>query len=138
MDLCIQSHCHHAHAITAIVFFGHLVVTGSLDGTVSLINTHFSEVIDRITVPAKCGGVTCVSASSEASTGTFIAGTASGRLVKLSFSDSTVSCASCITPSPVSRHLQAFDCRAHSGSITRVDATTLNKSRCVRQLAYMC
>ena len=111
MDLCIQSHCHHAHAITGIAFFGHLVVTGSLDGTVSLINTHFSEVIDRITVPVKCGGVTCVSASSEASTGTFIAGTASGRLVKLSFSDSTVSCASCITPShlyhAISRHWTA-------------------------------
>ena len=39
---------------------------------------------------------------------------------------------------PVSHHLQAFDVRAHSGSITRVDATTLNKSRCVRQCAYMC
>jgi len=112
MDLCIQSHCHHAHAITGIVFFGHLVVTGSLDGTVSLINTHFSEVIDRITVPAKCGGVTCVSASSESSTGTFIAGTASGRLVKLSFSDSTVSCASYVTRRhhlyhAISRHLTA-------------------------------
>ena len=92
-DLCIQSHSHHSHAITAVSFFGNLLVTGSLDGSVSLINIHFSEVVDRISVPVKCGGVTCVSASvAEAATGTFIAGTGSGRLIKVSFFDSTVSC----------------------------------------------
>ena len=92
MDLCIQRHCHHSHAITCVAFLGNLIVTGSLDGTVSLISILFSELVERINLPEKCGGVTCISPSSaDSATGTFIAGTASGRLVRVSFSDMRVS-----------------------------------------------
>jgi hypothetical protein len=94
IDLCIQSHSHHSNAVTSVLFAGRLIVTGSLDGTMTLINYAFSEIIDRLTVPVKCGGITCISGplSSESATGTFIAGTESGRLAKVSFTDSTVRC----------------------------------------------
>ncbi len=92
IDLCIQSHSHHSNAVTSVLFAGRLIVTGSLDGTMTLINYAFSEIIDRLTVSVKCGGITCISGplSSESATGTFIAGTESGRLAKVSFTDSTV------------------------------------------------
>ncbi len=91
MDLCIQKHSHHSHAITSVLFLGNLIVTGSLDGAVSLVNMLFSEVVERINVPVKCAGVTCLCRSSDDSaTGTFIAGTESGRLVKVSFSEHEV------------------------------------------------
>ncbi len=78
--------------MTALLFVDHVIVTGSLDGSITLINMNYSEIIDRMSVPAKCGGVTCISPSSaDTATGTFIAGTESGRLAKVSFSDATVS-----------------------------------------------
>lgn len=94
IDLCIQSHSHHSNAVTSVLFAGRFIVTGSLDGTMTLINFAFSEIIDRLTVPVKCGGITCISAplSSESASTTFIAGTESGRLAKVSFTDSTVRC----------------------------------------------
>jgi hypothetical protein len=68
------------------------MVTCSLDGWLSLVNINFSEVVSRVSVPARCGGVTCASpASGEARAGDVIAGTESGRLVKVSFSECTVS-----------------------------------------------
>ena len=85
MDLCIQRHNHHSHAVTCVLFTGNLIVAGSLDGAVSFINILFSEVIQRINVPTKCRGVTCVSElGAESANGTFIVGTESGRLVKVS------------------------------------------------------
>lgn len=93
MDLCIQRHNHHSHAVTSVLFAGNLIVAGSLDGAVSFINILFSEVIQRINVPTKCRGVTCVSElGAESASGTFVVGTESGRLVKVSMSDTSVRC----------------------------------------------
>jgi hypothetical protein len=91
IDLCIQTHAHHSNAVTSVLFVGRLIVAASLDGSISLINFLFAEVIDRISVPVKCGGVTCISSLiTESASCTIIAGTESGRLAKISFSDSTV------------------------------------------------
>ena len=140
MDLCIQRHCHHSHAVTAVLFLGNLIVTGSLDGAVSLINILFSELVERINLPMKCGGVTCISSSSaDAASGTFVAGTDSGRLAKVSFSDLEVS----ETPRALALMLtgslvQVVTCRAHAGAVTRVDATTLARNRVVTSGADGC
>jgi hypothetical protein len=120
MDLCIQTHSHHSNAVTAVLFVDNVIVTGSLDGSITLINMNYSEIIDRISVPTKCGGVTCISPSSaEAATGTFIAGTESGRLAKVSFSDATVSRDAIIIPPQSLQSMQLIAPRCTTAGHTR-------------------
>jgi hypothetical protein len=147
MDLCIQRHDHHSNAVTSVLFVGNLIVAGSLDGAVSFINILFSEVIQRINVPTKCRGVTCISESgAESASGTFIAGTESGRLVKVSLSETSVRYTApllllishLLSHSLVTCCLQVVDCRAHTACVTRVDATTLAKHRVISSGADGC